>query len=433
MNVLDDAAYSVVPVAPASQGVAWLRAHVARFSEGADHVRRRRLVDDLLLQIDPRSLHRSGSPTANLAAALGLERDAAMVDDVAAVARSYQPHAEKNTVADDAVARLVDRFGGTWNELTAARISVLVQAHDATNAMIAGKWPPVSTTRRLDPYGNEVIVDLTDMPFGAGRHACPGQVHARAMVAGAHAFFGLHDGPSPFVLPNAWDVGSAYALVAAGFAAVGTTSLGVAAARGIPDAAGLAGDSTIELAARLAVLPVPVTVDIEYGFGLEPSQLACELSTLGIAGINIEDGRTTGLADPIVQAAIISEFKRAAPEMFVNARVDTYWLDVDHRQTLARSRRYVEAGADGIFIPGLADPYEIERLAGSLRVPLNLLAGLPLRQLADLGVRRVSTGSLLYRTALHNAITTAVDIRDGATTGTPLSYAEVQRWTGHHQ
>jgi 2-methylisocitrate lyase-like PEP mutase family enzyme len=427
MGLLDDPTYTVVHAPPASEGVAWLRATVVRFSEGATHLRRRDLVETLLARVDPSVLQRSGAPVANLAAALGLAPTADLVADVATVARSYQPHTVQAPEADSAVERLVETCGGRWDEATAARICLLVQCCDATTAMIAGASPPVASTRRIAPHGEEVHVDLAATPFGSGRHACPGREHALALVDGALAFRRLHHGSEPLVLPNAWDVASAAAFVAAGFTAVGTTSLGVAAVHGRPDAAGATRDETLALARRLADLPVPVTVDIEAGFGAAPGALAAELSAFGIAGVNIEDGRGDELADPADHATIVRGLKAGAPELFVNARVDTYWLDTAHDQTLERAQRYIDAGADGIFVPGVTDAAEIERLATALPVPLNVLAQLPLPQLAELGVSRISMGSLPYRASLDAAIATARRVRSGEVVTTGVSYADVQR------
>lgn len=429
VNVLEDPAYRVVSVPPAQRGVAWLRASVARFSEGEVHRRRRALAEALLAEIDLTALRRPGAPTATLAAALGLPRDPALVTDVAAVARSYQPHAEQSPAADAALKRLVERCGGAHDEATAARIGLLVQAHDATAALVAGVVPPVPATRRIAPDGHEVRVDLTGTPFGTGRHACPGEPHAHALVDGALAFHRLHAGPTPLVLPNAWDVASALAFVAAGFPAVGTTSLGVAIAAGQPDAAGATAAETIALARRLAALPVPVTVDIEAGFGRDPADLAAELSAYGVAGVNIEDGRGSSLADPDTQAALVAELKRGAPELFVNARVDSYWIGADVASTRARAERYVAVGADGVFVPGLSDLAEIERLAGALDVPLNVLAQRPLAELAAAGVRRVSTGSLLVRSALAAAVDVARRVRAGDLVTADLTYADAAAYT----
>lgn len=309
--------------------------------------------------------------------------------------------------------------------MTAARIGLLVQAYDATRALLAGRRPPVPTTRRVAPDGSERTVDLTDQPFGAGRHACPAQAHAEAMVEGARLFHRMHDGPQPLVLPNAWDVASASALVAAGFAAVGTTSLGVAAAHGLPDAAGSTRTETVALARRLVALPVPVTVDIEYGLGTDPAELAAELSTLGVAGINLEDGRPHGLAPAADHAELVGRVKAAAPELFLNARVDTHWQGVQLDETLPRAARYADAGADGVFVPGLTDETEIGALVDALPVPLNLLSQLPLGRLRDLGVRRVSTGSLLFRAAVKATTDAAAAIRAGGRVPDVPTYDEV--------
>ncbi|MBW4716376.1 isocitrate lyase/phosphoenolpyruvate mutase family protein [Saccharothrix sp. SC076] len=247
------------------------------------------------------------------------------------------------------------------------------------------------------------------------------------MTAGA--FHRLHDGPAPLVLPNAWDHASAAALVDAGFAAIGTTSLGVAAAAGLPDAAGVARAETVALARRLVRLPVAVTVDVEAGFG-DVRGVAAELADLGVVGVNIEDGRGAALADPVEQAALVRACKDAAPHLFVNARVDTHWLGVDRGSTVERALRYVDAGADGVFVPGLVDEGEIAAVVAAVPVPLNVLAQRDVRTLAELGVRRVSTGSLLFRAALGATVATARAVRDGEPVGEVPSYADVRRLSG---
>ncbi|MBB5960324.1 2-methylisocitrate lyase-like PEP mutase family enzyme [Saccharothrix tamanrassetensis] len=425
-DVLLDPAYPVPAVPFAARGMAWLRCHVARFSEGADHVRRRALAMEQLSTVDIAVLRRPGNAVAKLAAALGLPRD--VVADVSVIARSYPPHTAVTEEADEAVARLVTACGGTWDESAAARIGLLVQASASTDAMIAGRVPPVPTTRRIAPDGSLVEVPLDAVPFGAGRHECPGRSHAEAMAQGT--FHRLHHAPEPLLLPNAWDFASAAALVDAGFQAIGTTSLGVAAAGGTPDAAGLAREETLALARKLVRLPAAVTVDVEAGFG-DVRGLAAELADLGIAGVNIEDGRGEGLADPAEQAALVRTFKETAPHLFVNARVDTHWLHVDQDSTVERALRYVDAGADGIFVPGLP----LDRIAGvveAVPVPLNVLAQHDINTLADLGVRRVSTGSLLFRAALQATVATARAVRDGRPVGEVPDYDAVQDLVARH-
>lgn len=353
-----------------------------------------------------------------------------MATEVEIVAASYQPHDPVTPEADAAVDRLVQLAGGRWDEDTAAVLGLLVQACAATRSATAGHHPPVPITRRISPSGQEILVSLEDTPFGAGRHACPGEKHAEALLVGARRFKRLHDADEPLLLPNAWDFASAAALAQQGYLAIGTTSLGVAASHGLPDAAGATYAQTLALARSLVRLPVPITVDVEAGFGVDPAELAAELTTMGVAGLNIEDGRGDRLEPIDEQAGRIAALKAAAPELFVNARIDTYWLQMAPESTLPRSTAYVDAGADGIFVPGVRDEHLIEDLVGTLgATPLNLLAELPLQRLRRLGVRRVSTGSLLFRTAITQAVAAADAYRGGASTPAALSYEQIESLT----
>lgn len=254
----------------------------------------------------------------------------------------------------------------------------------------------------------------------------------------ADTFRSLHRPGEPFVLPNAWDHASAAALARAGFPAIGTTSLGIASAAGKPDAAGAAGDETVALARRLARLDVPVTVDIEAGFGGRPDEvgaLAAELASFGIAGVNLEDGRDDTLAGVEEQCALLRAVKDAAPSLFLNARTDTWWLsepsDTQERvdATFERARAYRDAGADGIFVPGLTDEGTIAQLTRGVPLPLNVLAPRDpsaLGALARAGVARVSTGSLLFRAAVHSAVETARTAASGTGTHARVpGYSEV--------
>lgn len=244
------------------------------------------------------------------------------------------------------------------------------------------------------------------------------------------SFRELHDGGLPFLLPNAWDVASALAFVAAGFPAVGTTSFGVAAAAGHPDGGRSTKDATASLAAQLARLPVPVSTDIEDGYDDDPDAVAAYVAALGVAGINIEDSTEEALVAPQAHAAKIAAIKRAAPDVFVNARVDTYWLgqDATVAATLERAAAYVAAGADGVFVPGATDPDELRELSGAIPVPLNVLVvpGRSLAELGELGVRRVSTGSLPYRAAIDAAVGVAEAVRDGVAVPSATPYPEMQ-------
>jgi len=185
-EVLLDPAFTVPAVPEAAAGVGWIRCMVPRFCEGEAHARRRALTEQVIARIGCPA--RSSSPTAALLAAMGLPP--ALEDDVAAVALAYQPHVPVPLEADAAADRLVAACGGRTED-SAARVCVLVQAHAATLALIdrrrAGdSAPPVPATRRVTPDGREILVDLAAAPFGAGRHACPGQPLALHLASAAH-------------------------------------------------------------------------------------------------------------------------------------------------------------------------------------------------------------------------------------------------------
>jgi hypothetical protein len=208
--VLTDQAFMVPPVPPASAGVAWLRATVARFSTGTVHDRRRALVIELLDTIPLDSLRGPGRmhPVAILGRAIGA--DDSVVDLVRDVAQAYQPGTGDESRADLAVDELVAVFGGVFDEPTATRIGLLVQACEATAVLIERarqrplhevlrENPPAPATKRLAlaattigaitiEAGEVVQVCLADdLAFGAGSHRCPGRAHALALVDNALA------------------------------------------------------------------------------------------------------------------------------------------------------------------------------------------------------------------------------------------------------
>ncbi|WP_242911158.1 isocitrate lyase/PEP mutase family protein [Actinomadura terrae] len=232
-------------------------------------------------------------------------------------------------------------------------------------------------------------------------------------------FRSLHRADHPLLLPNAWDFATGAALAQAGFPAIGTTSLGVAAAAGKPDAAGGTRAETLALGRSLARLPVPVTVDIEGGFSSRPedvARLVAELAGYGIAGVNLEDGRADGTLTPLDhQIEIVHAVKEAAPEVFLNARTDTFWLgggEPDRPETLRRVRAYADAGADGVFVPAIVAEADIRAVLDAVDVPLNVLfipGKAEYARLAELGVHRVSLGSLLFRRSLQAAVVAALE------------------------
>ncbi|MYW00760.1 isocitrate lyase/phosphoenolpyruvate mutase family protein [Streptomyces sp. SID3343] len=264
-------------------------------------------------------------------------------------------------------------------------------------------------------------------------------------------FRALHHAETPLFLPNAWDHASAAALVERGFPAIGTTSLGVAVAAGKPDGEGGTREETLRLGVGLARLPVPVSVDIEGGFAERPedvARLGTELVRAGVAGVNLEDGRADGtLTATEHQVELIVALKEAAPTLFVNARTDTHWVGGEPSldEAVRRIRAYRAAGADGVFVPGLQEPTAIGTLVAATDAPLNILyspTGPTPAALAELGVRRISLGSLLFRAAVRSAVDLAWSVAHGSETSgspTPLgslphvsdipSYAQAQAMT----
>jgi 2-methylisocitrate lyase-like PEP mutase family enzyme len=238
-------------------------------------------------------------------------------------------------------------------------------------------------------------------------------------------FAALHRAGDPLVLPNVWDVALARQLVAAGFPALGTTSLGVAAASGLPDGAGATDAESLRLTRRLADLPVHVTVDIETG----SVATAVEVAAAGAAGVNMEDA----MGPAATHAALVRSVKDEVPALFVNARTDTHLQRHPGglAEALRRVRLYADAGADGVFVPGLAEPADIAAVVAAVDVPVNILF-LPGRHtvagLTDLGVRRISTGSLLFRAGLAASLDTALAVRDNRPVSLDLpTYDEVNQ------
>lgn len=252
-------------------------------------------------------------------------------------------------------------------------------------------------------------------------------------------FHDLHRTEKPLLLPNAWDVPSALAFAAAGYPAIGTTSFGVASGLGRPDGGRATGDANLALARALSSLPVYVSVDIEDGYHDDPGRVAAyvaELADAGAAGINIEDSTDEALIGADRHAAKVAAIKQRSPGLFVNARVDTYWLaqDATPEATLARATRYADAGADGVFVPGATDPDVLRQITAAVPVPINTLVipGRTLDDLAALGVRRVSTGSLPYRAAIQAALDVPAAVRDGRPVPPAVPYPELQaRLTAH--
>jgi len=231
----------------------------------------------------------------------------------------------------------------------------------------------------------------------------------------------LHTPGAPLLLPNAWDVATARAVVAAGFPVVATTSGGVAGTLGYEDHEGAPAGEMLAAAARITKgVEVPVTVDAEAGYGMEPAELVAALRNAGAAGCNLEDTdhAAGSLRDPGRHAEWLGAVRQAASKddypLVINARVDPFLVpffagagpgtqDELVPEALRRANAYVDAGVDCVYPIALWEPDALRRFISEVRGPVNVIR-LPqspsLAELAALGVARVSWASLLYRDAM---------------------------------
>jgi 2-methylisocitrate lyase-like PEP mutase family enzyme len=230
----------------------------------------------------------------------------------------------------------------------------------------------------------------------------------------------LHRPGDPLLLPNAWDVATARAVVEAGFPVVATSSGAVAETLGYEDHEGAPGDEMLAAAARIIRgVEVPVTVDAEAGYGMEPAELVVALRTIGAAGCNLED--TDHAAGSLRGTDGHAEWLRAVREaasgegygLVINARVDTFLVpffsgaggsqDELVPEAVERAQAYLEAGADCVYPITLWETDALRRFMSEVGGPVNVIR-LPqtpsLAELAELGVARVSWATLLYRDAM---------------------------------
>ena len=239
---------------------------------------------------------------------------------------------------------------------------------------------------------------------------------SEAREAKAGIFHALHARGDPLILFNAWDAGSAQAVARAGAKAVATGSWSVAAANGYPDGEAMPLDLVLSNAERIAAaVELPVTIDMVRGYGERPGEIAETMRRLwdaGAVGCNIEDSLAdgSGLTPLSEQVERLGAARKAAPSMFLNARVDLFLRTSaeahDGRlldEALGRAATYAEAGADGIFVPGLAEEALIGAFCSGCALPVNIMAarGVPsAERLATLGAARISHGPSPYRQAM---------------------------------
>jgi len=224
-------------------------------------------------------------------------------------------------------------------------------------------------------------------------------------------FRALHAPGNLVVLPNAWDAASARIAEDCGAKAIATSSAAVAWAHGYPDGEKLPKEALLALVADIVrVVKVPVSADSEAGFSFRPEEAAAFVAALaraGAVGINLEDGTEPPALLVTKVGAIKQACSREGLDVFINARADVYLNSLVPAEraldeTLARGRLYRDAGADGFFVPALADTNALRRIADAIDLPLNALirTGLPpVATLKEAGVRRISAGAGTARAA----------------------------------
>jgi len=258
----------------------------------------------------------------------------------------------------------------------------------------------------------------------------------------AEIFCKQHRAGEMIVLPNAWDPGSAALMVEAGFPVIATTSSGIAYARGCRDGETLGRAGMLEcVAAIVARSAVPVTGDLEAGYGPAPEDVAETVSraiTIGLVGCNIEDSdpQSRRLIDSDLAVSRIRAGRAAADRCGVpfvlNARTDPYLVGhgdaaENFREAVRRANAYLAAGATCAYVPGPGDPATVARLVAAIDGPLNILAGMAGRQgmtldeIRCLGVRRVSIGGSLMLSVLTHVRKVLTDISERGDFGYAVS------------
>jgi methylisocitrate lyase len=248
-------------------------------------------------------------------------------------------------------------------------------------------------------------------------------------VRKAQEFRALHVPGKPLLIFNVWDAGSARAVAESGARALGTSSWAVANANGFSDGEEIPLPSVIDNLRRIvAVTDIPVTIDLETGYGDGPERVGETVARAidaGAVGCNLEDSvpRKESLREASLQAARIRAARETADgarvPFFINARTDVFFQPAARhheqtmlKETIERAQRYADSGADGLFVPGLLDLQLISILVEALPLPINVMmgeGGPSLASLADRGVARVSYGAQPYLLAMQALRSAAVD------------------------
>jgi len=266
----------------------------------------------------------------------------------------------------------------------------------------------------------------------------------------ARQFLALHDGHRTLLLPNGWDVASARIFEDAGFPAVATSSAGVAFSLGYPDGQKISRGEMLAVVHRIAeAVHIPVTADVEAGYGTRPedaAETARQVIAAGAVGMNLEDAipdKPDALADLNLQVekirAVNEISERAGIAFVLNARTDVFLAEIGPAETrvaraIVRLNAYRDAGAQSLFVPGIKDKETIAQLVNGVRGPVNILAtgGTPsLAELEKLGVARVSVGSGPMRATLGLLSRIARQLHDEGNfslmTDGAMTYADANR------
>ncbi|MEU9111771.1 isocitrate lyase/phosphoenolpyruvate mutase family protein [Streptomyces sp. NPDC048483] len=232
----------------------------------------------------------------------------------------------------------------------------------------------------------------------------------------AAALRALHHGPDlPLVLPGPWDAGSAKVFADAGFPALATPSAGIAASLGYEDGSTPAEEMFAAIARIVRAADVPVSADVEAGYGLSAKELVGRLADAGAVGCNLEDSdhATGDLREPEAQADWLARVRAEAGDaLVINARIDTFLRGIEGaEEAIVRGRLYAEAGADCVY-PILAPPSLLAEMADAIGIPVNAVVtpgGPSPRELGALGAARVTFGPGLQ----HRAMAAVAGIAEG--------------------
>ena len=237
------------------------------------------------------------------------------------------------------------------------------------------------------------------------------------------SFTQLHQQKYPLLIANVWDVSSARVANKLGFSAMGTSSAAIASTLGYEDGQEMSFDELTFIVDRIIdSVQLPLSVDIEYGYGANPTEIVQNIMTLadmGVVGINLEDSHIDGVrnidgvrklrhseafSQELIQ--ITEELKTKAIDVFINVRTDSFLLDVEDKLTLTidRINEYERAGVDGVFVPGVVNEKDIFEIVDSTNLPVNVMCvpGLPdFSRLQQIGVKRISMGNFLFESMIN--------------------------------